>query len=116
MNRYLTTALNSSIKDVHDLHHVLKSGRSHVFPALIEPSDAMGIEVFRNIAKANIWNDAIPTKRVLNNDSNSTSPGYCKFRTVPILDCLKTLYKLNYLMSRSEGLCIAKISSLIQFE
>ena len=68
MNRYLTAALNSSIKDVHDFHHVLKSGGSHVFPTLVEPSDTMGIEVFRDIAKTNVWNDAISTKRVLNHD------------------------------------------------
>ena len=116
VDRHLKSILNCWIKNVHYFHHMLKCCRCHIFPALIKPFDTMRIKILRNITESDLRNNSITAKRMLNINFFNTYPGYWRFNIVPILDCLKTLYKLNCFMRRSEGLCIANIFSVIQFE
>lgn len=71
--------------------------------------------MLRDITESNCRYDAISTVRMLT-ITNCTSPGYCRLSTAFIFLSLKFLYKLYSLINLSDGLCIAKMFSVIQFE
>ena len=54
------------IEDIHDFHHMLESGWSHVFPTFIEKMDSLSVETFWMVAEANFRHDSISTVRMLN--------------------------------------------------
>ena len=55
---------NGQVKQIHNLHHMLKSSGRHILPALIKASDSVGKEMLWNIAESNVWNNSIRTKGV----------------------------------------------------
>ena len=59
VDAYLAPFRDSEVEQIHNLHHVFKGRRSHILPALIEASDAMRIEILRDVAEANIRDDSI---------------------------------------------------------
>jgi hypothetical protein len=65
MNADSASFRNGKVEKVHDLHHVFEGSGSHIFPALVEASDAMGEEVLGNVAEANCWNYSISAKWML---------------------------------------------------
>ena len=112
---HLLVLADGAGEDVHDAHHMLEGGRSHVFPALAEARDSVGVETLWQVTKPSLRDDSVPTVRVLHLVS-STSPGSCRFMIAPIPTSLNLLYSLNSFMSRSEGRCMARMSSVIQLE
>ena len=115
MNCDSPAILQRHLKDVHDFHHVRKGCRSHIFPRLIKNVDPVLKKVLGNVGEADIRNNAIPAIRMLHKTS-FTYPGYCKLRIVFIPIYLNFLYNPNSFISLSDGRCIARIVSIIQFE
>ena len=106
---------NGCIENVHHSHHMFKCSGCHVLPTFVEEFYPLIEECFWIIAETHHGKVSIPAVRVLNKQ-NTTSPGYCKFRIVLILCWWNLSNRLNSLINLSLGLCMAKISDVIQFE
>lgn len=59
MNTYFPSFRDSKVKKIHDVHHMVKSCCCHILPAFIKTSNSMRIEILRNIAETNCWDNSI---------------------------------------------------------
>ena len=88
MNTYFPAFRNRKVKKIHDVHHMVKSSCSHILPAFIKASNPMRIEILRNIAETNCWDNTVSTIRVFPRFlqiENSFDVQFFKTRVQPIL-------------------------------
>ena len=65
VHAHLAAFRKREMEKVHNLHHVLEGGRSHVLPTLVETPDAMGEKFLRNVTEPNGADDSVATKGML---------------------------------------------------